>query len=41
MEFTDYVAKVATRGQFQNNAASVFFGKLPNLRIYKVVAHNM
>ena len=40
MEFTDYVAKVAARGQFENNAASGF-GKLPNLRIYKVVEHNM
>ena len=35
MEFTDYVAKVATRGQFQNNAASVFFwqvAKFENLQ---------
>ena len=31
MEFTDYVAKVATRGQFQNNAASVFFSQVAKI----------
>ena len=34
MEFTDYVAKVAARGQFENNAISVFWqvAKFANLR---------
>ena len=36
MEFTDYVAKVAARGQFENNATSVLWqvAKFENLQGY-------